>query len=252
MSTPRSRSVDERLELIRSLLAKAESTGFGAEADAFNRKAAELMARYAIDDSALWAAAPAAERAAPVETILVLQRPYLPQKALLVHTVAESLGCQAIRFVDRAAAGTERVAVVGFPAEVALVETLVTSLLVQISVAAAAAQPRGLTSAASSSWRRSFLVGFTEVVGERLREARAREVAASEPVVVVGDRPTSVAVVLADRGHEVRAEVRRRYPRLQTTRVSVGSSADGGQRGRAAGRRADLGQRRVRPRRSLT
>ncbi|MDP9441581.1 MAG: DUF2786 domain-containing protein, partial [Actinomycetota bacterium] len=47
-------SIDDRiLSRVRALLAKAESTEFAPEAEAFTEKAQELMARYAIDDPVL-------------------------------------------------------------------------------------------------------------------------------------------------------------------------------------------------------
>lgn len=238
------RDTDQLLQTIRALLAKAEATPFPEEAKAFTDKAGQLMARHAIEESAVWAGTDAGRRGTPVEVRITLHRPYLSGKALLVHYVADACGCEAIRFGAVAGRPTEQVAVIGYESDCKFVEALVTSLLVQIATAIAATQPEGCTSAEASSWRRSFLAGFTEEVAARLRAERAEAAAAAEPVVV-GERVTSMALVIADRRSEVRNETRRRYPQVRRSRVSVGSSQVGRSHGRVAGRKADLGHRRV-------
>lgn len=238
------RASDQRLQTIRGLLAKAEATPYPDEAAAFTAKASQLMGRYAIDESAVWASSDERSRGQPIEILLTMHRPYLSPKAILVSEVAQASGCQAIRFSPPPGSATEQIAVIGFAPDVEIVETLVTSLLVQIAGAMPALQPGGLTSAETKSWRRSFLTGFTESVAQRLRAGREAATAESEPVVV-GDRSTSMEMVLADRQRDVRDDVRRRYPRLRTTRVSPGSSVAGRSSGRFAGQRADLGGRRV-------
>lgn len=44
---------EAKLEIIRKLLAKAERAATPAEADAYNEKAAELMARHGVDAAVL-------------------------------------------------------------------------------------------------------------------------------------------------------------------------------------------------------
>ena len=63
---------------------------------------------------------------------------------------------------------------------------------------------------------------------------------------------SSVALVLADREARVEQDVRRRYPRLRTSRISSGSSHHGRRAGQDAGRVADLGGSRLGGTRSLT
>ncbi len=243
------RDTDQRLQTVRALLAKAEATDFPEEAKAFTRKAEELMARYAIEESSLWASTDADRRDTPIQVLVTLFPPYVAVKSLLVQKVADACGCDAVRF-STPGQRTEHVAVVGFETDCRFVEVLVTSLFVQVAAAMAACQPAGMTSAQTASWRRSFLTGFADEVAERLRNEReaAREAAAP---VVVGERVTSMSVVIADRRSEVREELKRRYPHVRITRVSVGSSRHGRDAGGAAGRRADLGHRRMAPRPAL-
>ena len=236
-------SDDRRLATIRGLLAKAEATEFPEEAEAFFNKASELIARYAIDEARLWATATTG-REQPDELRLVIHAPYVAQKSVLVARVASAHGCRAIRFGSGSARGGEIVAVVGFPTDLRWVETLVTSLLVQLTSAMLAGCPRGLSSAQSAGWRRSFIIGFAEEVGSRLqadREVAAREADAHD---ARGRRDEhsghSVSLVLVERSEEVRDDFRKRFPYTQTTRASTGGSRAGHHAGRAAGRDAAL------------
>lgn len=250
-----------RLATIRALLAQAEATPYPAEAEAFTAKAAELMARHALDEALVWA--DDHRQDAPTEASVQLHRPFVAQKAVLVATVARAFRCRAIRLGRAPGAPSEAVAVVGFRADLDLVELLVTSLLVQLTTAMTAAPVAGRTAAQVASWRRSFIMGFTAAIGDRL-DAEARRAAAvtDEGTADAGSttagpdgrpRPPapSTALVLADREGAVGAEYRRRYPRVRASSVSAGSSAHGHRAGAAAGRSADLGGRRLGGRRAL-
>ena len=245
---------DSRLATIRSLLAKAESTEFPEEAEAFTAKATELMSRYALDEAMVWATTPSSG-AAPTELQLVVHRPFTAQKAVLVSSVASAYGCHALRLGRDERSGAERMSVVGFPSDVHLVETLVTSLFLQLTRAMTApgAAPRG-TATQVAGWRRSFIVGFTHTIAERLAASRAaaqaeRAASSAEPAPASGTTSTttrpSVDLVLRDRADLVDADFRRRYPRIRQSRVSVGTSAAGARAGSDAGRTADIGGRRL-------
>ncbi len=142
----------------------------------------------------------------------------------------------------------------GYQSDLARVELLYTSLLVQATTEAhRVAVPRG---SSTVSVRRSFLFGFSAKIGERFAEAHAAAARAADhadansnangdlrgdPAGV--DRGASVAMVLADRNAQVDDYVRRRYGRLGTLGRDRVSHEGYGQ-GVAAGRRADLGTRR--------
>jgi hypothetical protein len=162
---------DERLEKIRALLAKAEATPFPEEAESFNTKASELMAKYSIDEAML--ARDRGDGAGPAELVVVVHRPYTAQKALLVCEVARCFGCRGVRFVGDPGSTAEEVRVVGFPVDLELVETLVTSLLVQLSGSMLRSQPAFGSASASAAWRRAFIGGFVGAVIERLESRRA-------------------------------------------------------------------------------
>jgi hypothetical protein len=242
---------DRRLATVRALLAKAEATEFPEEAEAFFAKASELIARHAIDEAMLWSAQP--DRATPEELRLEVHAPYRAQKAVLVGAVAAAHGCRAVRLGSEPDRRTETISVIGFPSDLRWVETLVTSLLVQLTSAMLARCPSGLTAAGSAGWRRSFIIGFADEVSARLRadlDAATRRASGSGGAGAGSGAP-SVAVVLARRDDEVRAEFRRRFPYVRSSWASRGSSADGHRAGRQAGREASLGRRHLDGRRGL-
>lgn len=158
--------VDPILERIRALLAKAESTSFEAEATAFTAKAQELMTRHAID-SAMLQGRSSQENEQPITIRVPIDAPYADVKSLLLQTVAQAGRCRTV-FHQELQLST----VVGFPADIATVEALFTSLLLQAQTALAAAAKRAPagTRTRSQSYRSAFLLGYTRRIGDRLRE----------------------------------------------------------------------------------
>lgn len=224
---------DTMLEKVRKLLAKAEDPGCTPEeAAALNDKAAELIAKYGVDKALLAAAAPESDLVG--DRVISIYAPYALDKAALLATVAGAMRCRSVRTKVLAEGGySYTMHLFGFDSDLERTELLYTSLLVQASYGLAAAPvPRHEPPAA---FRRSWLAGFTQAVGNRLSDAERR--AAQEATPRSG---TSVALVLADRGGRVDRRVAEAYPRLGMAppRRLAGSGASGGY---AAGQEADLG-----------
>lgn len=263
---------ERRMETIRGLLAKAEASQFPEEAQAFFEKASELIAKFSIDEALLWSHADRTSREVPESTQLVVHAPYIPQKAVLVSRVAETQGCRAVRLSAGRGARTEIVSITGFPSDLRWVETLVTSLFVQLTSALLAESPRGLTASDSASWRRSFIIGFAEEVARRLeldRDNVTNNAGSSgaggsagggdrgntgptdshtgrhsqENVSAETSPANSTALVLAEREREVDREFRKSFPRIRQVWTSSGRSRSGQAAGRHAGREAQLGRR---------
>ncbi|MFM7063224.1 MAG: hypothetical protein ACKO04_07000 [Actinomycetes bacterium] len=134
---------------------------------------------------------------------------------------------------------------VGFPSDLRWVETLVTSLMVQMTAAMLHDQPPGMTASQSAGWRRSFIVGFVDAVSDRLGADRRRAAAATPQA------SESTALVLLDREALVQEDFARRFPRLRSNWVSSGSSSQGRSAGRAAGRAASFARNSLGGRRAL-
>lgn len=225
---PERTSVDHKvLTRIRGLLAKAESTEFASEADAFSAKAQELMAKFSLDRTLVEASAEASE---PLDGATArriwLDPPYVSAKANLVGAVARANGCRAIT-----TPGLDFVTVLGRDPDVQLVELLVTSLLVQASreMLRAGSQVTAYGRSTTRSYRHSFLVSYAVRIGERLR-------AATQAVHDGVDDAERLLPALAKRARQVDDMFTELFPHTVSKRVSA-SNAVGWQHGRAA---ADL------------
>jgi hypothetical protein len=225
---------DRALRRIRGLLAKAESTEFPEEAEALTAKAQELMTRHAVDAALLEVGrAPAGGRAVDTRRVHV-QDPYVRAKMQLLAAVAEA---NDVRLVWYSGLGIANL--IGVRADVASVELLFTSLLLQVAQALSAAErPLGRGSA-SRSFRRSFLLGYAHRIGERLQAARQRATAEAAT-----EHDVDLLPVLRSRQLAVEQRVAELFPRVRATRSRSSVDASGWYAGREAAERADVDHRR--------
>ena len=220
---------DGVLDKVRALLAKAESSDFEAEAEAFTAKAQELMTRYRIE-RVLVEEDEAHGRRASSRQIRVPE-PYATPKALLLAKIAAANGCSAVW--SKAAGLTT---VFGGSVELDAVDTLYTSLLVQ---ATAALQRHGAKVDAfgrsrTKSFRRSFLLSFATRIGVRLEEAVASTVRDAEAEISL-----ELVPILADRARAARAAAEEAFPETRTFAASA-SDGEGWYTGRAFADQVDL------------
>lgn len=211
---------------IRALLAKAEATGFPEEAEALTAKAQELMARHSVDEALLDARAPAKDT--PGACRIGVEPPYEQAKAVLLDAVATANHCRAV-WNEPFAFST----VVGFEGDLAAVELLYTSLLVQAqsAMAKAEAAQRAGGRKRTKTFRQSFLAAYAHRVGDRLRTA------AEAPVT------DDLLPVLASREVAVTDRMERMFPRTTTTRLRGVSDEAGWTEGARAADRAQVGNR---------
>jgi hypothetical protein len=214
---------------VRALLAKAESTDFAEEAEAFTAKAQELIARHAIDQAMLEAGAdqPGAGTAG---RRLLIDDPYAKAKSLLLNQIVAANRCSCVWHPDMSFSTA-----FGLVNDLDAVELLFTSLLTQATAAMVAAGRSLGSQGRERSFRQSFLVAFATRIGERLREATASQVDAAR--VRHGD---NVLPVLANREAAADAARSEAFPRLRTHRIST-SNHHGWIAGQAAADAARLG-----------
>jgi hypothetical protein len=173
-------TADKRiLGKIRALLAKAESTEFAEEAEALSARAQELMAKYSIDHALL--AAESGRKDQPASRRLPVDNPYDGPKAQLLQEVAQANRCRSVWYKSLAMS-----AVIGFPADLEVVELLFTSLLVQANTAMlrAGAKHDRYGRSRTRAFRQSFLMSYADRIGERLAGAAGdaeRQAAAEVP-----------------------------------------------------------------------
>ena len=225
---------DRALRRIRGLLTKAESTDFPDEAESLTAKAQELMTRYAIDAALLDAESTPAGGSA-IETRRVhVQDPYVRAKMQLLASVADANDVRVVWYSTLGIAN-----LVGVRADVAAVELLFTSLLLQVAHALSAAEHLLGHRSASRSFRRSFLLGYAHRIGERLRTAK--ESATAE---AAAEHHLDLLPVLRSRQVAVEERVAELFPRVRATRSRASVDAGGWFAGRDAAERADVGLRR--------
>ncbi|MFC0004915.1 DUF2786 domain-containing protein [Micromonospora siamensis] len=217
------------LDRVRALLAKAESTTFPAEAEALTGKAQELMARHSIDAALLDATAERPDRPGGVR--LGTEAPYPGAKALLVQEVAAANRCESVWSDDLGFA-----TVLGFPTDLAAVELLYTSLLVQATAAMlrGRAERRPTGSRRTKAYDESFLNAFALRIGERLRESAD---AVDRAVAEEGD--DRLLPVLAARSDAVKERMDSLFPGVTRARLTV-RDAEGWSSGTSAADRASL------------
>lgn len=232
---------NDKLERIRKLLAKAEKAGTPEEAEIYNEKAAELMARHSIDSAMLAAGEP--NRDAIGVRRLNMTDPYSKEKATLAGGVATAMNCRIVSHPGSGRGQIDSVTLIGFESDLNRVELSYTSLLLQATRSVVRQRPPAWSGESTAAFRRTWLIGFAAEVHRRFSDAAER--AASDHDQSKADGRPTAEIVLADRKSLVDRAVSERFPTLKKPppRRLAGS---GYREGIAAGRRADLGQTRVR------
>lgn len=239
---PTSSGVDRGLVArVRKLMDKAAATTNVHEAEAFSRKAAELVARHRIDPAAL---VDASSDELAIREILLGRGAYVRARLQLLTVVAEAHDARVVF----ASTPTGTVAyVAGYTSDLDIVEVMYTSLHAQ--AASHMAAERRQTSAATQRYRRSFLFGFADRVRTTFDDAR-RDAEASSPVEIAVDE-VGRSLERLERGRRAEQFLHQRFRRVRTARPAAGSEVNAWSAGNEAARRADLGRRRLDERRSL-
>lgn len=226
---------------VRKLMDKAAATSNPHEADAFSRKAAELIARHRIDPDVL---AEAGGDDLAVREVALGRGAYVRARLALLMAVADAYDSRVV--FSSTPAGTVAF-VAGHGSDLDLVEVMYTSLHAQ--AAARMSLERRATPAATQRHRRSFLFGYADRVAKSFDEVRTAAAEASPTRVVVDGTGGSLARL--ERVQQVDEFVSQRFGRVRTARSSAGAELAGWSAGSAAAEQADVGRRRVEGPRSL-
>jgi len=215
---------------VRKLLAMAEGSTNPNEADAFSRKAAELIAANRIDPERLRRASHDELR---VLQVLVGRGAYVRGRLALLQAIGDSHGCRTVFEVH--ARGTVAL-VAGFDSDLDTVEMLYNSLHTQ--AASRMATERRATPAATQQWRRSFMFGYAQQIRTMLKAT------ADEAVQRV--HPSSAALpALRARDKRVEEYSRQQFGRVVAARQPKPATVTGWEAGKRAAARADLGRARL-------
>jgi len=219
---------DDKLDKIRSLIAKAEATPHAAEAESFMSKAQSLMAIYAIDEARLHGAA----TGTIAEERISMEGSYSRERAFVWGAAATANRCRVLTWSAYRSNTVAELSLIGRSTDREMVKVLATSLELQ-----AVQQMYGLeTDTGYESvvvQRRSFLRGFAHEISRRLEEANDQQHvygAAAAALVLASE---AVEEFVAD---NFNLSNRRASNRIDPTAL---------RRGQHAGRQADVGNARM-------
>jgi len=232
------------IEKIRKILAKAEAQGVtDEERDAYQAKAAELMTKYGIKAAHLAAADPTRAQDDPIVYVFAVPsgvgaKTYSKEWSLMGIHVATAFG--AVGLYQTVAGGLYTCGVAGHKSDVQRIIMLWESLQRQAGFALAA-YVRNIdtwpefTGMEKYKARRSFIRGFADEVGDRLKRIHRDAVKEAESTHPGTD------LVLRNRHEDVESWVRNTM-KLGKARGSRSYDNGGYGAGAAAGARADVGQ----------
>ncbi|MEU0674500.1 DUF2786 domain-containing protein [Streptomyces sp. NPDC006172] len=225
-----------QLQRIRALLAKAEDPATTPEeAETYFAKAAELMAKYGIEQAMLADADPELDR--PGDRVIVVDGTYVSDRVYLLGYIVDALNCHGIT-IDKGRGRTE-IHLFGYESDLDRVELLFTSLLLQMFNGMRHGRPA--YGEKLITYRKSWIAGFILTIYKRLKEIEAR--ARQEAPASASGR--SADLVVADRKTVVMARFNAAYPNAQSGGRKTSRRGTGFKAGEEAARRADLGQTRV-------
>ena len=240
---PITSDADESLtNRVRKLLDKSEATSNPHEADAFARKAAELVARHRIEPSRLRAGRPGSGDDLAIREFLLGRGAYVRGRLALLDTIARYHDVKVV--FGTTPTGTVAHAA-GFTSDLDVVAVMYQSLHTQ--AAGQMAQLRRSTPGATQKFRRSFLFGFADRLDRVLADVRRSVQTASDHDAAA----TGAAVALRERNERVDEFLAHSFGRIRTARPAGAAQISGFSAGAAAAERADIGRSRLGGRRAL-
>ncbi|ATI18929.1 hypothetical protein SEA_JANUS_66 [Streptomyces phage Janus] len=227
-----------KLAKIKALLAKAEDPAASPEeAEAYFGRAADLMAKYGIDQALLAESQPRTDKI--TNRAFDIEGKYVPDRASLLFAITHALGAQNVYWnhTDHMTRKRYRtVRVYAHESTLDRIELLFASLQLQALNGVAKARPEWGES--TTSYRKSWLAGFASSVRRRLEQAQETAVQESE------QQGVGAELVLVKREEAVQRFFKQAHPKVKTAAPRRLSGSGWGD-GRAAGDRADLGGRRI-------
>jgi len=206
----------DRANKIKALLVKGnDPAATEAERELYQDKAADLMAKWQIDEAML-----AHDQRVVTDTIV--KRPvkldapkiYLDEVVHVGGSVAAGFGLTPLRIMDYVKGpdghyvvrggkivGTPRVLLIGFTADLDVIEQVIQLVHTQLMTAwnaYGASLPRYYSASQKYNMKRSFLMGFSSRIEERIRDSRKRTIAE-----ITETHGTGTELVLLDREAQV-------------------------------------------------
>lgn len=232
-----------RLEMIRKLLAKAESPACTeAERDSINEKVTELIAKYGVETAELYAKGEIRENV--IGKHFLVDGNYKMDKKVLMGVLVDALGIKGV-VIQQGWKGEYGIPgkpiaylfhVFAFESDMQRLEILYNSLSLQMLLGAAAARPPAWSRENLRSYRKSWMTGFAHAIGQRLRRAQKRATEEAAP---------GTDLVLFDRSKLVEAACDTEYPKVSKAVVKRTGRGSGAAAGYDAGMRASLSETQI-------
>lgn len=226
---------------VRKLMDKAAATSNSHEADAFARKAAELIARHRLDPDRI---ATGEHDELGLRQIPLGRGAYVRARLALLAAVVSAHDAELV-FGSTPDGTTAYVA--GFASDLDVIAVMYHSLHAQ-ACTQMASQRRG-TPAATQRYRRSFLFGYADRLAELLAESQ--RAAESKATPSPGDDAGELAPALLARRRRVEAFAAERFGRVRSARAPGAAQQGPWVAGAAAAEQADVGRARLAGRRAL-
>lgn len=239
--------MNEKLDLIRKLLAKAESTNYPAEAETFQAHAERLMIRYGIEQAQL--------DSGKDESQIDMIREHIDFTGIYAQAFQLGLSQTVIAYktchvVISGAGNHRRMYIIGAKSDVEQMVQMVHSLKVQAEIALKVwwktyTERMFLTGSAAWRTRRQFMMSFGYGAADRVSEMLREE-------APVG---SSTDLVLVDRQDQAKRAAEDMFDDLKVNRTRLaGGTESAASAGRQAGREANINQKGVgtSPRQSIT
>ena len=247
-----------KIDLVRKLLAKAESTDSASERDALNERASQLVAAYGIDEAMLASQDESLDKITDVSVLI--ERPFARDFRELLASIALPLRLKVVYSkrwnVDQD--GWDITArLFGYDSDIRRVQLLYPHLRNQalaglVNVTADDLREYGLSEPGPglAANKRAYIAGFAGAIHSRLDRAekdakaaeKAREDALRDQALLDGTATTSASVelVLADRQAKVETAFTEAYPKLGKAQAR-NLSGLGHSQGWRDGQKASLG-----------
>lgn len=220
-----------KLDVVRKLLAKAESTDSESERDALNERASQLIAAYGIDEAMLASQDESLDKITDVSVLI--ERPFAQDFRELLAHIALPLRLKVVysgRWNEDQGNGDGGWDVLarlfGYESDIRRVQLLYPHLRNQALAGLAGVTGSGRYGPGQAANKRAYIAGFASAVYDRLARAEkdtkaaeeAREDALRDQALLDGTATTStsVALVLAGREAKVKAAYAEAFPDLRT------------------------------------
>jgi hypothetical protein len=232
----------KRTNIVQKLLAKAERAGTPEESETFYAKAQELMVKWSIDEAMLRSAKKTDEKVVS-RSITINKSGQWKANVRLVNRIADANGVKSVYSAPIGAGSKPVVHLVGFESDIANVELLYNSMLIQSSRFRRLMMPEHIKNDSKNRlpWVRSFIEAFAERIGDRLMENKKM----AEATYGQETYGNSLALVLVSKEDQVKAEFARKFPKLRYTQSRSKMNWDGIMAGLEAGNQADLGSSQI-------